>query len=221
MKFRVVEIFSSIEGEGKRSGQLATFIRLAGCNLHCSYCDTDYAQKFSDGKEWDISQILDIVRKMGNRNITLTGGEPLAAAGIEKLIGELEAAGNNINIETNGSISLKNFLSYTSTFITMDWKTPSSGYSDVMDLKNFKLLRQRDVLKIVLAEEDFNAVFNVLQARRTRAKIYLSPVYGKIEPCLLVPFARRIASIPWVKPQNLHVQVQLHKVLWPASAKGV
>ena len=87
----VNEIFGSIDGEGLRTGELATFIRLAGCNLRCSYCDTDYALKANQGTEMSIDEIIAKVKDIGYRNITLTGGEPLIHKNVEKLIDELSS----------------------------------------------------------------------------------------------------------------------------------
>ncbi len=105
--FKVVEIFNSIEGEGKRAGMCASFVRLAGCNLHCSYCDTLYALEPCD---FTLMTIDEIRQKCTKRAVTLTGGEPLLAPGIGKLCAALLADGHYINIETNGAADIMEFL---------------------------------------------------------------------------------------------------------------
>lgn len=220
MKFRVSEIFSSIEGEGKRAGQFATFIRLAGCNLRCSYCDTVYAQDFDAGGEMELAQILDKARAYGNRNVTLTGGEPLANPHARALAAAL-AGRHEVNIETNGSLPLTPYLEYPEVFFTMDWKTPSSGCCDRMLERNFACLRNEDVLKIVMREEDFGAVHDFLQKWPVKASIYLGAVFGELAPARLVEFARSLLALPAIQPQKLRVQLQLHKYIWEPHMRGV
>lgn len=221
MKYNVVEIFSSIEGEGRRAGQLATFVRLAGCNLRCSYCDTPYARKFTDGRPLELAEILRMVDGFGNGNVTLTGGEPLAGENTPGLLQALLGPGREVNVETNGSWDVGPYLGYPATFLTMDWKTPSSGCSGHMLAGNLALLRPRDVLKIVMDGSDFDYVSHLLQTCRTRAWIYLGPVFGRLEPAPLVEFAKRVARLPGVDGQRLCVQLQLHKIIWGAGARGV
>ena len=120
MTYNIVEIFHSIEGEGKRAGQSATFVRLAGCNLRCTYCDTTYAMD-GDYTEMHLHEIMDIVKSKNIPRVTLTGGEPLAK-NVSKLLQELLNSDFDVNIETNGSIDISSikefrnknlFLSFT------------------------------------------------------------------------------------------------------------
>ena len=109
--FKVVESFVSINGESTRAGELAVFIRFKGCNLNCSYCDTKWANETNaEYKNMTVNEICEIVRNTGIKNVTLTGGEPLLQENIEGLIEKLILQGNRVEIETNGSISLKNLL---------------------------------------------------------------------------------------------------------------
>lgn len=221
MNFRLAEIFSSIEGEGRRAGQLATFVRLAGCNLRCSYCDTAYAQGFNGGKRIGLAAIIERVASFANPFITLTGGEPLAQPHVDILVDALLDCGQELNIETNGTISLDDYCGRTGLFVTMDWKTPASGCCEQMLGKNLELLRAKDVLKIVMAESDFAYVQSFLQNSRTAAQIYLSPIYGLLAPERLVEFAKKLARLPEIDAKKLHVQLQLHKVIWGAKARSV
>ena len=129
----VNEIFYSIDGEGLRTGELAVFIRLAGCNLNCSYCDTKYALKISNGNKMTIAEILEEVGKYNCKNVTLTGGEPLIHAHIKELIDELIKNGYKVNIETNGAVDISEYLN--KCLVTMDYKLPSSGMEKFMKLE--------------------------------------------------------------------------------------
>lgn len=217
-KFNVVEIFDSIDGEGKRTGELTTFIRLAGCNLNCSYCDTKYAQKFDEGTEMTISQIIDKVDSFHNKNVTLTGGEPIARLWIEELIMRLSMYGFNINIETNGSAILYQIPRFKNVFYTMDYKCPSSNMEEKMDLDNLEFLDKDDVLKFVVGSiEDLEKCRYILSMHNIKAQIYLSPVFKKIEPKEIVEFMKQNKDIF----KNAKVQVQLHKIIWNPDERGV
>lgn len=215
---RVNEIFDSIDGEGIRTGELATFIRLAGCNLRCSYCDTGYSLKNTDGEEMSIKEIVEKVKAIGNRNITLTGGEPLIHNETADLIAALE--GHIVNIETNGSIAIAQYSSLENVIITMDWKTRSSGENSKMLSENLKHLRPTDVLKIVMTEDDKQEVFDLLNDNEIKAYIYLSPVFGKCDPKSLVEFLKHLRN-SGIDTSKIRVQVQLHKIIWKPEERGV
>ena len=125
----VNEIFDSIDGEGKKAGQLATFIRLCGCNLRCSYCDTAYA--FNEGRHMDIA---DIIAQVSYPNVTLTGGEPLCQD-IHALLEGLK--GHSVNIETNGSMDIEPYFKYDHVWFTVDYKSLSSDMANRMLPENF------------------------------------------------------------------------------------
>lgn len=209
--YKVNEIFDSIEGEGKRAGELATFIRLSGCNLRCSYCDTAYA--FSEGTKMTIPEI---VSKVHYHNVTLTGGEPLCQ-NIGYLLDALQS--HIVNIETNGSIPVQAFHDYSNVFFTIDYKCKSSGMTDKMYLRNFSKLRKRDVLKFVVgSREDLEEavyIYHRQHVERTDCKVYVSPVFGKIEPAEIVEFLKRNDLQKW------RVQLQLHKFIWAPEKRGV
>lgn len=222
---KVVEIFRSIDGEGKRTGLPTTFIRLFGCNLHCSYCDTRYG---CEGNNYDVMSIREIVeecRLLEVKNVTITGGEPLIHPGIKKLIEALLCAGYYVNVETNGSINVDDFRSQlhpggndgvANLFFTVDYKCPSSGMESKMDLESFRNLRRTDVLKFVVgSKEDMDAALSVLDQIGTSAEVYFSPVFGKIEPAEIVEY------ITEHKLFNCKVQVQLHKIIWSPTTRGV
>lgn len=216
---RVVEIFDSIDGEGIFAGSLATFIRLAGCNLRCSYCDTPYALKMDDGEEMEVSDIVKACQNLGNRHVTLTGGEPLIHYGVKYLVNQLADNGFIVNIETNGSIPIAPYIR-DNVVITMDYKTSSSGEKDKMKLENLAFLRETDVLKIVCDDSDFDEIWRLLAKSKVKSYVYLSPVFGKIEPQSLVSMLKTMRDIG-IDTEKFRVQVQLHKVIWPPEKRGV
>ena len=153
---KVCEIFKSIEGEGLRTGQAAVFIRLHGCNLRCSYCDSMYAVEGGDYTQMDVAQVLDAVnayrRESGVKCVTLTGGEPLIHESVGELLAKFSDAGFEVNVETNGTLPCK--WRYANLFYTMDWKCGSSGMSGKMKMDNIATLGKNDVLKFVVGSED-------------------------------------------------------------------
>lgn len=215
----VNEIFGSIDGEGVRTGELATFIRLAGCNLRCRYCDTEYALKINDGKEMTIDEILSKVKEIGYKNITLTGGEPLIHRNVEKLIDKLIQENYDVNIETNGAVDIKKYIS-KNLILTVDFKTKSSGMIKYMEEGNIPLLRPNDVLKIVCNKDDFNDIEELLKNNDIKSYIYLSPIFKEIEPSELVDFLKELHK-KGINTSKIRVQVQLHKIIWEPSKRGV
>lgn len=214
---RVIEIFDSIDGEGIFTGCLATFIRLGGCNMRCSYCDTGYALNAKDGVEMSIDDIVCRAKLIGNTHITLTGGEPLINQDSLRLVSALCDAGFIVNIETNGSVDVTLFQN-DKTVITMDYKTISSGENKKMSIDRINTLRKCDVLKIVCEESDFGDITAMLLKIKTEATVFISPVFGKIEPKSLVSFAKRLRNCGL---KNIRVQVQLHKIIWNPEERGV
>lgn len=214
----VNEIFGSIDGEGLRTGELATFIRLAGCNLRCRYCDTSYALKCKQGNEMSIDEILEEVKSIGFKNITLTGGEPLIHRNVDKLISRLIEEGYKINIETNGSVDITPYLD-KNVIITMDYKTPASGEVNKMLLSNLEKLRESDVLKFVCNEDDLIHITSILKIYKPKCYIYLSPIFNEIEPSELVEYLKGLNEI--VDTSKMRVQVQLHKIIWNPEERGV
>ena len=221
-KYRVIEIFGSIDGEGKRTGQLTTFIRLAGCNLRCVYCDTTYSFDVSKAKEMSLEEILKEVQDINCHNITLTGGEPLIDR--EKafnLIKTLCEKGYNVNVETNGAVDLTEYLLARNVykwdlFFTVDYKTKFSGMNQKMNVNAFKYLDiNRDIVKCVVAnKEDMDDALHYLDSIG-KFNIWFSPVFGEIKPVELVTYIKEKHR------EDITVQVQLHKIIWDVNTKGV
>lgn len=213
-EFSVNEIFSSIDGEGIRTGYLTTFIRFNGCNLSCTYCDTDYAQCVLE-PNMTLQEIMDKVRSFTNNRITITGGEPLLQKNISKLIENLSFAGYEVNIETNGSIKLPQCCALPGVFVTMDWKCPSSGQHSKMNEDNLNHLYSTDVLKFVVGtEEDLQECLRIYDMSLD-VYFYISPVFGKMQPKRIVEFMKENDM------QFATVQVQLHKIIWDPQERGV
>ncbi len=213
--YKVVEIFDSIEGEGLRSGFPATFIRFAGCNMRCSYCDTSYALFREDApcafKELNIDQI---VQNIHFRRVTLTGGEPLIQKDIKQLILTLENMGIETNVETNGSVDTSEFRT-CHTFFTIDYKLPSSQTERYMSLSRFYDLTPRDVIKFVIGDEkDLQRCLSVIADIQHHyvpyqmPNIYLGAVAGKYSPRSIVD-----AMLKHPELRDARLQVQLHKIV--------
>lgn len=215
---KILEIFNSIDGEGLRAGELASFIRTAGCNLHCGYCDTAYSipkeNKNAREMEWSEITALDLYH-----NVTLTGGEPLLQPDIWKVAGALARAGYAVNIETNGSLPFLFPHQRPGIMITADWKTAYSGMRGQMNKAGlYTCLGTGDVLKAVCgSEEDLGAdLEEVLEIQRhSGCWVYLSPCWG-------FPTARIVEEMKRRKLEGkIRVQLQLHKYIWNPNAREV
>lgn len=211
---KVVEIFNSIEGEGKRAGLPCTFIRLYGCNLRCSYCDTRYACEGDNYQVMSVEEILDAVNCIGCKAVTITGGEPLIHSGIKDLLKELSSQHYDINVETNGSQEPVYYgpnITYT-----VDFKTFSSGMSDKMNDRAFRLIDHKDVVKFVVGDvNDLNQALEVMERTECTAQVYVSPIFGKIEAKDIVEYIKAHKLWSW------KVQLQLHKYIWNPEERGV
>lgn len=225
---KIIEIFDSIDGEGIRTGQPATFIRLAGCNLRCSYCDTVYSLFGEETPcEYTEMTIEEIIKKVNTtyKRITLTGGEPLVHKDSAKLVTELLNMGCEVNIETNGAVDIVEFLSRIpesdKLFFTIDYKLPSSGMTDKMIWKNFLNLRQCDVIKFVVgSDEDMELTIDIVkklkQMYEKMPHIFIGAVYGMYEPQKLVEIILKEEVLA-----DARYQIQLHKVIWNPDERGV
>jgi len=226
--YKVVEIFQSIEGEGKRAGRPATFIRLAGCNLRCRWCDTTYAL-FGEKEECKYTEMSldDILNRQIKPAVTITGGEPLIADGIVELTDELLRMGHEVNIETNGAADIMEFMrdlnihDEDKLFFTIDYKLPSSNEEDKMLWSNFESLMPWDVVKFVVADDnDFDKMIEIVEKlKRLYADmpiIYINAVFGEYD---LKKLAERITKEPIL--ENAHMGLQIHKVIWDPKKRGV
>ncbi len=211
---RINEIFYSIQGEGSRAGERCIFIRLTGCGLRCSYCDTEYA--FYEGTDRSIEEVLAAISGYDCRLIELTGGEPLEQEGVYRLIEKLLTLGYEIMIETGGHVAIDRVDTRVKRIL--DLKTPSSGMSKRNLLTNIEYLTRHDEVKFVIAgREDYEWTKQMVETYKLSERvgtILLSPVYG----------SQSLEELSaWILEDSLPVklQVQLHKLIWPHIERGV
>ena len=206
VRLRITEIFASVQGESSRVGLPTVFVRLTGCPLRCSWCDTAYA--FTGGTPHALDDILAEVARHGLRNVCVTGGEPLAQKGCLALLGALCEAGYDVSLETSGALDIADVDARVSRIV--DLKAPGSGEVDKNRYQNIPLLRASDEVKIVLADAadyDWARAQIATHALDQRCSVLLSPVAGALDPAELAE---------WVVRDRLPVrfQLQLHKILW-------
>lgn len=222
MSYKVVETFVSINGEGQKSGELAVFIRLAGCNLDCSYCDTRWAnQSDVEYTEMTGEEIYDYIKNTEVKNITLTGGEPLLDNSIFDLIKIItDDKLLFLEIETNGSISLENLVKNNpkNLSFTLDYKSPSSLMEGSMIKSNFNLLNRKDTVKFVIGnKEDLEKAHTIIKeydlTRKTN--VLISPVFSDIKLEEIVDYMKENLL------NGVKLQIQLHKIIWDPELKGV
>ncbi len=210
---KITEIFYSIQGESVFSGLPCIFIRLTGCNLRCSYCDTEYA--FYDGKIFSLDDILLEIRRYPCRLVEITGGEPMLQYGCILLMTRLIDENYTVLLETGGSIPLDRVPE--KVIKVVDFKCPSSG----MEKKNrwdiLDHLNPRDELKFVIGDRlDFDWTIEKIKCHHldTRCEILISPVFGALD-------YKTLAT--WVLDSgvSLRFQIQLHKHIWSPDTIGV
>lgn len=219
--YQVVEKFVSINGEGRRAGELAVFIRMKGCNLRCTYCDTLWANEADcESTEMTVDEIVSYIEESKVKNVTLTGGEPLLREGMAELITAiLSDPQRRVEIETNGSVDLSPYckLERRPSF-TMDYKMPDSGMEHAMCLSNMEKLSSEDTVKFVVSSRsDMERALEIIEKYdlRERTAVYFSPVFGRIEPVEMVDFLME------KKLNDVKIQIQLHKVIWDPQKRGV
>lgn len=198
---RVTETFVSLQGEGKNQGKTCFFVRLSGCNLRCSWCDTEYS--FEVGTERSAEEIAEEIAASGVRLVCITGGEPLLQK--KELLPLLEAlyqADIEIDIETNGTISFDDCQPFAS--VCMDVKCPSSGTTS--DLALLSSLTEKDCVKFVIGDEaDYIYMVSVLAAyKNIPAEIVITPVYGTDTKWLVDTIIKERLPVRF--------QIQLHKL---------
>lgn len=203
---RINEIFYSLQGETRTVGVPTVFVRLTGCPLRCSYCDTAYA--FHQGSMMTLENILAHVKSYSPRFVTVTGGEPLAQKLCLKLLNLLCDEGYEVSLETSGALSIRDVDSRV--IKVMDLKTPSSGESHNNLFENISHLQSKDQLKFVLCDrQDYDWAKTILVEHQlqTRCEILFSPSYNQLNNQVLAD---------WIIADNLPVrfQIQLHKYIW-------
>ena len=225
--FRVAEKFVSINGESRRAGELAVFIRFTGCNLNCTYCDTAWAIP-ADAPHEEMSQqeLIEYIKETGIDNVTLTGGEPLLQPEIENLVVDIISLNKRVEIETNGAVSIRSMKEMADKLnlrdelsITLDYKCPGSGMEDFMLMENYDDLREFDTVKFVVSDRaDLDKAREVIGEYNLidrKIAAYLSPVFGSIEPREIVEYMMEH------KMNGVTHQLQQHKFIWDPDKRGV
>jgi 7-carboxy-7-deazaguanine synthase len=210
---KINEIFKSIQGESSYAGVPCTFVRTTACNLRCTWCDTAHA--FYEGEEQSVESVLETVRRLGCRNVEVTGGEPLLQEEVYPLIRALLDEGYRVLVETGGSLPIERLD--PRAVVILDIKCPGSGMSQTVCWDNLEHLKPHDEVKFVIADRaDYAWAREVLahySALRTRCVLF-SPVFGQMAPQALAA---------WILEDNLPVrmQLQMHKYIWDPAMRGV
>ncbi len=224
-RLKVNEIFRSIQGEGTRAGLPCVFIRLTGCNLRCSYCDTEYA--FFDGRWMTLDEVVDTARGFGCSFVELTGGEPLLQPATPGLLTRLLEDFETVALETSGALSLAGLDPRIVRIV--DLKTPSSGECERNCWENLPLLTARDEVKLVIGDRaDYEWSREVIRTHdlAQRCAVLLAPVTGTPNRVGLSLYRGHLdaASLAgWILEDRLPVRLglQLHKLIWSPTARGV
>lgn len=226
-RLRVNEIFHSIQGEGLRCGERCVFVRLTGCHLRCTYCDTEYA--FFEGEWMELEDVLSRVAAFGCPTVEVTGGEPLLQPGVYPLLARLAERYPTVMLETSGAMLMDRVD--PRVIRILDLKTPSSGEMERNEYRNVELLTPRDEVKFVIGtREDYE--WSREQVRKhdlpRRCAVLFSPVlgHGLAEAGALKLFRGHLDPAQlagWILGDRLEVRmmVQLHKLIWPATMRGV
>lgn len=205
-RLRLTEIFLSVQGEARDAGWPTVFVRLTGCPLRCTYCDTAYA--FHGGQWWDIDAIVAEVDRHGVRHVCVTGGEPLAQKRCITLLQRLCDAGYRVSLETSGALDISEVDDRVSRVV--DLKTPASGELSRNRLENLPLLTAHDQVKFVICDRaDYEWARDMVatHALAQRCEVLFSPSHRQVAP-------RDLAE--WLLADRLPVrfQMQLHKQIW-------
>lgn len=215
MTLLINEIFYSIQGESSYAGRPCVFVRLTGCNLRCSYCDTQYA--YEEGEEMEIDQIVEIVSSYECPVVEVTGGEPLIQKETPYLVQRLLEKDFRVLIETNGSQDISQIDNRCVRIV--DIKCPLSGEMTQNDLRNLDRLTDNDEVKFVIGGiEDYDYAKEILKHINLTPlrinRIHFSPILENIEPKVLAE---------WILDDHLNVglHLQLHKIIWGSDKKGV
>mgnify|MGYP000303666487 CR=1 FL=1 len=204
---RLTEMFYSLQGETNTLGLPTVFIRLTGCPLRCSYCDTEYA--FYGGKIHSFEAVLEELKKYPTQYITVTGGEPLAQPNCRDLLALLCDLGFKVSLETSGAMSIADLDDRVS--VVLDLKTPASNESEKNLYENIPLLQKNDQVKFVICDRNdyewAKEQVKTLALSGKVADVWFSPIHGELS-------ATDLAD--WIIADGLQVrfQLQLHKLLW-------
>lgn len=223
LKLKVNEIFKSVQGESSYAGLSCAFVRLSGCVLRCSYCDTRYAYKY--GRYMSVEEIISKLDPLDAHIFELTGGEPLMQEGALALIDALVeyAEGRRrsgpiaprLLIETSGALPIRHIN--PKAVVIMDVKTPSSGCAHLMDFENLKFIKPSDEIKFVIgdrADYEYSKKIILENSLTERCGVLLSAVFGAVAPEKIISWMLKDCI-------KARFQLQMHKYVWPPDKKGV
>jgi 7-carboxy-7-deazaguanine synthase len=209
---RITEIYYSIQGEGTKAGLPCIFIRLTGCNLRCTWCDTEYG--YNGGSDMSHDDILSEIQQYNCSLVEITGGEPLMQEETPVLVDLLLEKEYTVMVETAGSLDIS--VLSENVIRIVDMKCPGSGMSDKNDYQNLQRLTDIDELKFVLADKkDFDWSCDLIKKHKLHNReVIFSPVYGDLNLTDLAD---------WILKSNLNIrmQIQLHKYIWGPDKTGV
>ncbi len=210
----IIEIFASVQGETSFAGLPTTFVRLAACNLRCTWCDTTYS--FGKGTAYNLQAIIDQVNLLGCPYVCITGGEPLLQKNVYPLMKALCDSSYQLSLETGGSLCIAQVDARVCTIL--DIKCPGSGMEAKNRWSNLALLRPHDEVKFVIqdrADYDYSLeICHRYQLFKQPKAILISPVFNRLDPQLVVQ---------WMLADQLHMRLnlQIHKFIWSPTTKGV
>lgn len=210
----IIEIFRSVQGETSLSGLPTTFIRLAACNLRCTWCDTSYS--FGRGNPTPMSQIIDQIEEFGCGYVCVTGGEPLLQKNVHSLMTALSDKEYKVSLETGGSLTIVDVDPRVK--IILDIKCPGSGMHHKNEWNNLSLLKTQDEIKFVLLDRaDYEWAINICHEYRlfeSKFHVLFSPVHGKLNSRMLVE---------WILEDKINVRLnlQIHKFIWDPLTRSV
>lgn len=212
-ELNIIEIFASVQGETSRTGLPTAFVRLASCNLRCTWCDTAYS--FGRGNPIDIPTIIKKVQGMGCKDVCISGGEPLLQDNVHPLMAQLCDAGYILNLETGGSLSIAPVD--PRVHVILDIKCPGSGMSHKNLWQNLELIQPKDEVKfVILNRSDYQYSKEICSQYHLwdRVPLLFSPVHGLLDPKELVS---------WILADKIPVRLNLqtHKYIWSPDTKGV
>ncbi len=223
----VNEIFSSIQGEGIHSGIPTTFIRLAGCDLRCSWCDTQYALSMDSGESMDVHEVMDSVRSLKIDLVCITGGEPLLQDDVMQLILYLSEEGYRVDVETNGAQDISIIETRTDDLmISMDVKLPSSGEGKSFLVGNLSELLDNDQLKFIIKDEnDLVHAISFIKDHRPSCNLIMTPCDNREGFRIVEELINKIKDHDDETERSIfsrvRVMIQTHKVIWSPDRTGV
>ncbi len=221
---KVLEVFGSIQGEGVHTGLPTTFVRLSGCNLRCTWCDTAYSQNGLAGDDTTVEEVMDQIRGLDRPYLCVTGGEPLLHHDVIALCSAAIGEGYNVDIETNGSIGVGELIKCCpDVFLSMDVKTPSSGQESSFHEENLRFLRVKDQLKFIVSDPtDIDFALNFIREHRPPCELIITPCSNDNAEALADHLSNELRKGEYRMFLNrIRLMLQTHRMIWGPGRKMV